>query len=52
MEIPANTIFSLYGGLIMDKKQSEIFERKVTETAYQNGWNYNHPEREALWKNR
>ena len=53
-DVPANTIFTPYGGMLYNQEQYKILDEKQNKTRLENGWkNSNDDENNiALWKYR
>jgi hypothetical protein len=49
-DIPANTVYVLYGGYILTKEQNQIFSDKTNELMAKNNWDVDHPDYVARWK--
>ena len=51
-DVPADTIFSPYGGMLYTWKQREILDEKHNKTRLENGWNDDDEKSVALYKYR
>jgi hypothetical protein len=52
VDIPANTIYSLYSGHIFPKDEFEKFKAEQDKKAKENNWTATTPEHVATWKYR
>merc|ERR1719195_813699 len=49
-DIPTNTFFSLYGGMLYTPYQYQILEEQQNKLISKNRWNLDHDQRIALYK--
>ena len=52
MDVPTDTVFALYGGLLFDKEESEIFSNTFSDKIEKYHWTFDDPDYEAEWKYR
>ena len=50
MDIPASTVFVLYGGMLYNSEQNKILQKKLESMKVNHGWGWDHPEAVAQWK--
>ena len=50
MDIPASTVFVLYGGMLYNEEQNQILGQKLKSLNEKHGWSPDDPEAEAQWK--
>ena len=52
MDVPQNTVFVLYGGMLYNEQQSKILNERTKQKRLDHGWNPYDPEAVELWKYR
>ena len=51
-DVPGNTIYSLYGGLVFTRDEFTKYKEGLDKIAFENNWNSTSPEQLATWKYR
>ena len=51
-DVPADTIFSPYGGMLYNQEQYKILEEKQNKSRLENGWKPDDAQTIAQWKYR
>ena len=49
MNVPENTVYVLYGGMLYNQVQNEILGARLKEKRLEHGWKSDDPEAVKLW---
>ena len=50
IDVPKDTVFVLYGGMLYDEYQNRILNERINEERKKNGWQRDDPQAIAQWK--